>query len=114
MHAQLVDGQWVKGKIRHGQHLVVTTIVRQSKILIPVAALDTAPMGVIPPPLIQCCGNRIVSCSQTLTPREGEGESLVKCYTLSCPSASYEVRPIRLHLYGITYLAVAYPIVNGK
>ena len=44
----------------------------------------------------------LVSRSQTLTPREGEGESLVKCYTSSCPSASYEARPIRLLLYGIT------------
>ena len=32
----------------------------------------------------------------------GGGESLVKCYTSNCPSASYEARPIRLHLYDIT------------
>lgn len=40
----------------------------------------------------------VVSRSQTLTPREGEGESLVKCYISGCSSASYEARPIRSHL----------------
>jgi hypothetical protein len=34
---------------------------------------------------------RIVSRSQTLIPREGEGESLIKSYASSCPSASYNV-----------------------
>ena len=38
----------------------------------------------------------------------------MKCYISSCPSAWYEARPIRLHLYGITQFAVAYPTVNGR
>ena len=38
----------------------------------------------------QVCDVTLVSRSQTLTPREeGEGDSLVKHYTSSCPSASY-------------------------
>ena len=46
-HAQLIDGQGSRAKIRRGQ--AVKGVFRRSKILTPVAALDTAPMGVIPP-----------------------------------------------------------------
>ena len=48
-HAQLIDGQGSRAKIRRGQ--AVKADLRRSKILTPVAALDTAPMGVTPPPL---------------------------------------------------------------
>ena len=48
-HAQLIDGpQGSRAKIRRGQ--AVKVVFRRSKILTPVAALDTAPMGVTPPP----------------------------------------------------------------
>ena len=46
-HAQLIDGQGSRAKIRRGQ--AVKAVFRRSKILTPVAALDTAPMGVTPP-----------------------------------------------------------------
>ena len=46
-HAQLIDGQGSRAKIRRGQ--AVKAIFRQSKILTPVAALDTVPMKVTPP-----------------------------------------------------------------
>ena len=49
-HAQLIDGQGSRAKIRRGQ--AVKVIFRWSKILTPVAALDTAPMGVTPCNLI--------------------------------------------------------------
>ena len=47
-HAQLIDGQGSRAKIRRGQ--AVKAVFQRSKILTPVAALDTAPMGVTPPP----------------------------------------------------------------
>ena len=50
-HAQLIDGQGSRAKIRRGQ--VVKAIFRWSKILTPVAALDTAPMRVTP---LECDG----------------------------------------------------------
>ena len=46
-HAQLIDGQGSRAKIRRGQ--AVKAVFRRSKILTPVAALDTAPMGVTSP-----------------------------------------------------------------
>ena len=46
-HVQLIDGQGSRAKIRRGQ--AVKAVFRRSKILTPVAALDTAPMGVTPP-----------------------------------------------------------------
>ena len=46
-HAQLIDGQGSRAKIRRGQ--VVKVVFQRSKILTPVAALDTVPMGVTPP-----------------------------------------------------------------
>ena len=46
-HAQLIDGQGSRAKIRRGQ--AVKAIFQRSKILTLVAALDTAPMRVIPP-----------------------------------------------------------------
>ena len=46
-HAQLIYGQGSRAKIWRGQ--VVKAVFRRSKILTPVAALDTAPMGVTPP-----------------------------------------------------------------
>ena len=49
-HAQLIDGQGSRAKIRRGQ--AVKVVFRWSKILTPVAALDTAPMGVTPPCLL--------------------------------------------------------------
>ena len=39
-HAQLIDGQGSRAKIRRGQ--AVKAVFRRSKILTPVAALDTA------------------------------------------------------------------------
>ena len=51
-HAQLIDGQGSRAKIRRGQ--VVKVVFQRSKILTPVAALDTVPMGVTPPPLELC------------------------------------------------------------
>ena len=48
VHAQLIDGQGSRAKIHCGQ--AVKAVFRQSKILTPVAALDTASMGVTPPP----------------------------------------------------------------
>ena len=50
-HAQLIDGQGSRAKIRRGQ--AVKAVFRRSKILTPVAALDTAPMGVTPPCAVQ-------------------------------------------------------------
>ena len=47
VHAQLIDGQGSRAKIRRGQ--VVKAIFRQSNILTLVTVLDTAPMGVTPP-----------------------------------------------------------------
>ena len=49
-HAQLIDGQGSRAKIRRGQ--AVKAVFRRSKILTPVAALDTAPMGVTSPCII--------------------------------------------------------------
>ena len=46
-HAQLIDGQGSRAKIQRGQ--AVKVVFRRSKILTPVAALDTAPIGVTPP-----------------------------------------------------------------
>ena len=46
VHAQLINGQGSRAKIRRGQ--AVKAVFRRSKILTPVAALDTAPMGVTP------------------------------------------------------------------
>ena len=50
-HAQLIDGQESRAKIRRGQ--AVKAVFRRSKILTPVAALDTAPMGVTPPLILK-------------------------------------------------------------
>ena len=52
-HVQLIDGQGSRAKIRRGQ--AVKAIFRLSKILTPVAALDTAPMGVTPPWCVRVC-----------------------------------------------------------
>ena len=46
-HVQLIDGQGSRAKIQRGQ--AVKAVFRWSKILTPVAALDTAPMGVTTP-----------------------------------------------------------------
>ena len=48
VHAQLIDSQGSRAKIRCGQ--AVKAVSLRSKILTPVAALDTAPMEVTPPP----------------------------------------------------------------
>ena len=46
VHAQLIDDQGSRAKIRHGH--AVKAVFRRSKILTPVTALDTVPMGVTP------------------------------------------------------------------
>ena len=46
-HAHLIDGQGSRANIQRGQ--AVKAVFRRSKILTPVAALDTGPMGVTPP-----------------------------------------------------------------
>ena len=45
-HTQIIDDQGSRAKIQCGQ--AVKAVFRWSKILIPVAALDTAPMGATP------------------------------------------------------------------
>ena len=60
-HAQLIDGQWSRAKIRRGQ--AVKAVFRRSKILTPVAALDTAPMGVTSPCFV------VVLCTATVVDR---------------------------------------------
>ena len=92
MHRQLVDCQWVKGKNSPCQ--AVKAIFRQSKILTAVAALDTAPMGVILPcisEIMTLCSNILGTSNRiNIKQRRRDWNMIYKLYpTRSIPSTRF-------------------------